>query len=107
MGPINHPNGDQIVLKSTTPAVSGPMAVVGAQKKSAVNLKKKKKILSHAEGFIWKLSVQNDHPIKSTLLCKREISRYSLHCIAGNRYAFKADHSFPQFIGKFVSVGAV
>lgn len=43
MGPINHPNGDQIVLKSTTPAVSGPMAVVGAQKKSAVNLKKKKK----------------------------------------------------------------
>lgn len=43
--PINHLNGDQIVLKSTTPAVSGPMAVVGALKKSAVNLyiKKKKK----------------------------------------------------------------
>lgn len=43
MGPINHANGDQVVLKSATPAVSGPVAVVGAQEKSAVNLKKKNK----------------------------------------------------------------
>lgn len=108
-GPINHLNGDQIVLKSTTPAVSAPMADVGAQKKSAVNLKKKKKdsIPSRRPSFIWKLSVQNYHPIKSTLLCKRETFRYSLHRIAGKGDTFKADHSFPQFLSKNFPVRAV
>lgn len=110
MGPINHPNGDQIVLRSTTPAVSGPMAVVGAQKKSAVNLKQKKKnysIPSRRPSFIWKLSVQNYHPIKSPLLCKRETSRHSLRCIVEDRYTFKGGHSFPQFPSKNVPVRAV